>query len=81
LQLLFYPWVAEKEEDGGRRPGFAATSFQLDRMDDAPSMESWIHDMVGAATVVPRLYMLCNVVVFLEFVGWRLRMKEAHGAT
>jgi hypothetical protein len=74
VQLLFYPWVAEREGDGGGcRTGFAAMSFQLDRMDDAPSMETWIHDMVGAATAVPWLYTLSIAVVFLVCLEGLLR--------
>ena len=44
-QLLHHPWVAEPEE--GRQAVGLDEPLELTRMDDAPSLEKWMNDLVG----------------------------------
>lgn len=42
-QLLHHPWVAEEDE---RWRGLEVPQLELERMDDAPSLENWVQELV-----------------------------------
>jgi len=44
-QLLHHPWVAEEDE---RWKGLEVPQLELERMDDAPSLENWVQELVRA---------------------------------
>lgn len=43
--LMHHPWVVEDEEDLLRIGGMP---LELDRLDDAPSLENWVQEMVSS---------------------------------